>query len=180
MFRIIVGLFLILFEFSLGADGHVIGLLPDFIGYLLLFFGMKAEQDKCRHFKQDKKFMIPFAVYAYAIYLANLYAQLSKLNDYVQILSAVVSISMVIYTVYILVKNFEFIENSYSVKIGSKRLMYILRVMAMCYFLAYGAQIIGIPSLILYLAGFASQIVIFVYATQAAIVYSEFKRNNRL
>lgn len=41
MKKIFIGLLLVLFDFTLSFDTHVLGLLPDFIGYLLIVLGLK-------------------------------------------------------------------------------------------------------------------------------------------
>ncbi len=182
MVRIIIGFVLILFDFSIGAENNIIGLLPDFVGFIFLFFGMKAEQDKCATFKQDKKYMIPFAIYGYGIYLGNLYGIIGEQNPYVICASAIVSMLTYVYTMFLVIRGIKHAEESYSVKIGSHRMTYIWKITAMCYFLENGTLLLSIGQLymIFYLAGMVSRIVFIVYTTQAAIVYSERKRNNRL
>lgn len=187
MLRIIIGLILILFEFSLGAEGFVIGLIPDFIGYAFLFFGMKAEQDKCISYKKDKMFMIPFCIYSYAIYLGNLYGLIENtkipyINIYVGRVCDFVSMLICIFTTYAIYKGMKTVEESFSVELRTKRVMYIWRVRVLCSFAENLAKIIAVFEmwLVMSVANIIAGIVMAVYVTQVAIIYSELKRNNRL
>lgn len=187
MLRIIIGLILILFEIYLGAEGHRIGLIPDFIGYLFLFFGMKAEQDKCITYKKDKLFMLPFAVYSYAIYLGDLYAliegkEIPFVKIDLRIFCTFISMLMCVYTTYAIYKGTKAVEDNFAVELKTKRIMYIWRIRVLCSFLEMLSIIIasGEMYLVMSVANIVAGIVMAVYVTQIAIIYSELKRNNRL
>ena len=201
MLRIIIGLIMILFGFELKiADKYVVGLIPDFVGYLFLFFGMKAEQDKCVSYKRDKLFMLPFAIYSYAVYLGNLYGLIPTIKiPYINLNASrifeFVSMLMVIYTTYIIYKGLKMAEDSFSVELRSKRVMYIWRVRVLCSvmenltFMVWDfcdegyesiLSVVGPMYLVMSVANIVAGIVMAVYVTQVAIIYSELKRNNRL
>ena len=187
MLRIIIGLILILFEFNLGAGNHRIGLFPDFIGYVFLFFGMKAEQAKCLTYKKDKLFMIPFGIFSYAIYMGDLYGLIEGFNIPVinidaRMISSFVFMLMCIYTTYAIYKGMKAVEDSFSVELKTKRIMYIWRIRVLCSFMEYLSLIIAFGGMyfVMAIANIVSGIVMAVYVTQVAIIYSELKRNNRL
>lgn len=211
MLRIIIGMALVLFDvfFYVGGNAmgimfeyselalasgenvpvmeNIVGLFPDFIGFILLFFGMKAEQEKIKPFRHNKKYMLPFAIFGYGVYLANLYGELGGLGSALILLCGLVSVFSYIYAFFLIAKGLEFAEESYSVHIGAKRVSYIWKVYAMCCFLEYGALLIGVLKeglpllyIICYAAKIIGGIVAVVYITQAAIIYGEYRRNNRL
>lgn len=204
MFRIIIGMVFILFDFFLYVGEstrgimfnytditmispldqlqNIIPILPDFIGFAFLFFGMKAEQDTCKCFKQDKKFMIPFGILGYGICLANLYGQLGVFNEYIVYAFGFLSVLTYVYSTYLVANGINFVEKSYSVVVGGKRMTYIWRVFAMVIFLEFISRIarLGEMYTICFIAKNIAGIVFVVYTTQAAILYSERKRNNRL
>ncbi len=187
MLRIIIGLILILFEIYLGAEGHRIGLIPDFIGYLFIFFGMKAEQNKCISYKKDKLFMLPFAIYSYAIYLGDLYALIENttipfLNIDLRIVCTFISMMICIYSTYIIYRGLKSVEENFSVELKTKRVMYIWRIRVLCSFMEMLSIIIAVGEmyLVMSIANIVAGIVMAVYVTQVAIIYSELKRNNRL
>ncbi|MBQ4068067.1 MAG: hypothetical protein IJC76_02330 [Lachnospiraceae bacterium] len=187
MLRIIIGLLLILFELNLGAGSYRIGLIPDFIGYVFLFFGMKAEQEKCLTYKKDKLYMIPFCLFSYAIYMGDLYGIIEGLvipvvNIDVRLLCTFISMLLGIYTTYSIYKGVKTVEESFSVELKTKRIMYIWRIRVLCSFMEYLSLIlvVGEMYLVMAIANIISGIVMAVYVTQVAIIYSELKRNNRL
>lgn len=187
MLRIIIGLLLILFELNLGVGSYRIGLIPDFIGYVFLFFGMKAEQEKCLTYKRDKLYMIPFCLFSYAIYMGDLYGVIEGLvipvvNIDVRMLCTFVSMLLGIYTTYAIYNGVKKVEESFSVELKTKRIMYIWRIRVLCSFVEYLSLIlvIGEMYLVMAIANIISGIVMAVYVTQVAIIYSELKRNNRL
>lgn len=187
MLRIIIGLILVLFEFNLGAENNVLGLLPDFVGYLFLFFGMKAEQEKCISYKKDKMYMLPFCVFSYGIYLGNLYGLIEStkipvIDVEASIVASIVSMCICIYSTYVIYKGLKMVEERFSVVLKTKRVMYIWRIRVLCSFLENFAKIALLFEmwLVMSIANIVAGVVVVVYVTQVAIIYSELKRNNRL
>ena len=66
------GFFLILVNFNLSLNGHVLNLLPDFAGYLLLYRAGEALAEENRRFGQLRPFEMGMAVYTGLLWAGDL------------------------------------------------------------------------------------------------------------
>lgn len=182
MVRIIIGLILVLFDLNLGAENVILGLFPDFIGYILMFFGMKSLEIHSQSYKKNKMFMLPSAILTYALYMGNLYGIILSWPLMANMLITSFTILLKVVTSYMIVAGVKEIERNNANKLGAMRMEYIWRVYALCSFFLIVAQCLQIgPMFILMALSIAvSGIVFIVYTSQTAIIYSELKRNNRL
>lgn len=182
MVRIIIGLILVLFDLNLGVENVILGLFPDFIGYIFIFFGMRSVENHAKSYKRYKMFMIPSIILTYALYMGNLYGVILSWPEIVSMTITAFTIILKTVTTYILVIGIKEIENNSANKIGGMRMEYIWRVYALCSFFLIVAQVLAVgPMYLLMALSIAiSGIVFIVYTSQTAIIYSELKRNNRL
>ena len=66
------GFFLILLNFNLSFNSHVLNLLPDFAGYLLLYRAGEALAEENRRFGQLRPFEMGMAVYTGLLWVGDL------------------------------------------------------------------------------------------------------------
>lgn len=72
MKKIFIGLIFVLFDFTLTLNGFGVGLLPDFVGYILLVLGFRELAALSVKFQRAKPFAILMVVYSVIDYVMKL------------------------------------------------------------------------------------------------------------
>lgn len=73
MTKMLLGIVLIALELTVTVkDIHLIGILPDFVGYLLLVFGMKEVSNQTDYYASNRKFTFWIGVFSLMVYIMNL------------------------------------------------------------------------------------------------------------
>lgn len=72
MKKIFWGFFFIFLDFSLNFNQYSLNILPDFVGYLLLFQGTRALAEESCNFKSVQPFTVGMAVYTAILWLGAL------------------------------------------------------------------------------------------------------------
>lgn len=66
------GFFFIFFNFNFNINQYSLNVLPDFVGYILLFQGAKALEAESRYFKNAQPFAVGMAVYTAVLWVGAL------------------------------------------------------------------------------------------------------------
>lgn len=72
MTKIFIGLLFIFFNYSIEINGMVIGLIPSFVGYILIFIGINEVSYLSEYFQRTKPFVIGMFLYSVILYLMDL------------------------------------------------------------------------------------------------------------
>ncbi len=72
MKKLFWGFFFVFFNFHLSINQYTLQLLPDFVGYLLLFQGAKELETENRYFKNIQPFTVGMAVYTAILWAGEL------------------------------------------------------------------------------------------------------------
>lgn len=73
MYKIIIGMFFIAFNFPIKIEYVIIGLIPDFVGYLLIRRGLGELPDEENHFQEAYKGTTAAIAYSAVIYGLDLF-----------------------------------------------------------------------------------------------------------
>ncbi|BBF44707.1 hypothetical protein lbkm_3441 [Lachnospiraceae bacterium KM106-2] len=73
MKKIFIGLFFILFEYTFSINKLEIGLVPDFVGYILIFMGLGELENESTYFKKLKGVVIGMVGYSSILYILTLF-----------------------------------------------------------------------------------------------------------
>lgn len=73
MTKMLLGIALITLELTITVNEiYLIGILPDFLGYLLLVFGMKEVSNQTDYYASNRKFTFWIGVFSLMVYIMNL------------------------------------------------------------------------------------------------------------
>ena len=96
MYKVFIGMFFILLDFNVRfAQTHVFSLLPSFVGYLLIAFGLKSVADKNVYFDMGRRLSWVMFVLTLISYISNAAA----LSYMFQMPALVLSIMVVLGTI---------------------------------------------------------------------------------
>lgn len=74
MDRLFLGLLFVFLNFNINIGNSTIGLLPDFVGYILILKGLKEMQGASRYFEKAEPWAMVLAVYTGVLYGMDLFA----------------------------------------------------------------------------------------------------------
>ena len=170
MSKIFGGFLLIFFEYNLTKGNIVLGLLPDFVGYLCIVAGLCEVVSDGIHFRKARLFAIVMSFGSAVTYILNLVGIAGKW----QILSWTLSIITTLATLaisYLIVKGLPEAEQKYNAKLSSKSIRICWIIMAVFQLLMILA--LWVPVLVLLMVpNFIATIVFLVMFFQACKVYS--------
>lgn len=72
MTKIFIGLLFISFNYNLEINGMLIGLVPSFVGYLLIYLGLNELTDQSERFQRVKPFVVGLFLYWSILYIMDL------------------------------------------------------------------------------------------------------------
>lgn len=165
MDRLFAGVFFLLFDFNLTLNGHSIGLLPDFVGYLLLFALSDRLLEQSPALKKCRRISAWFGAYSLFSYLLTLLvAQPDPLLRY-----GIGLVEMVfrLYFLYQLVQGLQQLEIARSITLYTaslqKRWALVTAFQVFSLMLIYSLLISALCSVISFVGG-----ILFVYTLNTA------------
>lgn len=72
MKKFFLGFFFVFLNFNLNLNQHSLNVLPGFVGYILLFQGMRAMEAESHYFKSLRPFAVGMAVYTAILWTGDL------------------------------------------------------------------------------------------------------------
>lgn len=128
MKKIFWGFLLIFIDINIGSGSFKIDLLPDFVGEILLLYGMKELQNESRHFNDYLTLAKGFIVVSVCSFVIGLLVQSVLIN----IVISIVSVVLFIILSYHIVKGIADIQDKYSVYMEAEALYSCWVVIAVC------------------------------------------------
>lgn len=114
MKKIFIGFLFIFLNFSVTINGTSISILPDFIGYIFLYLGIKELLSYSPHFVKAKVWALILAVYYTAVYSLNLFGVINSNGFLAYILFALNIVGLIgeIYMAYHIIQGVDDLESS--------------------------------------------------------------------
>ncbi len=134
MTKIIIGLIFIVFNLNIELPFGSLGIMPDFVGYILLFSGLKTTQHDSKNFENAKKICPPLVVYSLAVYVFGLLS--INLGFVSNILTAISTLAN-FYITYSLCMGFIDIEKNNSCKLEAQSLFGLWKFYAIIIIASY-------------------------------------------
>lgn len=147
MNKLFWGFFFIFLDFSIDFDTMRIGLIPTFVGYLLLFFGLAELSEESSRFEKIRPFCIVMAVYTGFLWVGDLFGLSLTAPPVVWILLSAVAVVLSYYISYCIIWGIGDIEASNRYPLSAERLKkcwFALVILHMISFLCAFMQMIGI------------------------------------
>lgn len=106
MGKILIGLCMVLLEFNINMETAVIGLIPDFIGYILLVIGLKEMASESSFFQKAIPLSAGMTIYSAICYLLDLFG-ITGVNDLIIIILGIINTASFFYILYLIIRGIE-------------------------------------------------------------------------
>lgn len=121
MKKLFIGLILILFDFNFTIGNCIIGITPDFIGFLLIYKGFKEISPYTLIYEQTEKYSIIMIIFACVMYFGDLIGLVYICDILVFFMRIIYSIGKLFIT-YRMVQGIIDIERKNNAQLGGKSL----------------------------------------------------------
>lgn len=129
MRNIFIGLLFIFLDFHIDFDATRIGLIPDFIGYIIMINGLNELSFKNMRFSKIRPFAVGMAIYTGVLYAFDLLAVSFNLGG-LSLLLGLASTIISLYISYNIVMGVKDMELAYSQQLNGDNLLTIWKVVA--------------------------------------------------
>lgn len=129
MKNIFIGFLVIFLDFTLTIGRYKIGLIPDFIGYIVLINGLSEMSEESVKFENARLFAVGMIIYSGAIYFCDFIGITLNLGS-IAIISGLVATIISLYISYIIIDGIRDVEANRSADLNGIELKYTWNVMA--------------------------------------------------
>lgn len=157
MRNIFIGFIFIFLNFNLTLDNVKIGLLPDFVGYMIMINGLAEMAEESTLFAKVKPYAAGMAIYTGILYLLDLFSITLSLGALLYIL-AFVSISISLYISYNIVMGVIDIEGKRNIFLNGSSLKSTWTFLAVFNILTIMSLLIPVLTIFFILAAFIAAI----------------------
>lgn len=147
MKKIFWGLLFIFFNYSINISNMNLGLIPDFIGYLLMLSGTKELISESEYFSKIRPVLIGMTILSLIFYVFDLFG-MGMTNSGLVLLINIIAVAGSLYSSYMITCGVVDMEKSQHLELAADKLMYKWKVKAMFLILGYLVIFIPIASLI--------------------------------
>lgn len=147
MKKIFWGLLFIFFNYSINISNMSLGLIPDFIGYLLMLSGTKELISESEYFSKVRPVLIGMTILSLIFYVFDLFG-MGMTNSGLVLLINIIAVAGSLYSSYMITCGVVDMEKSQHLELAADKLMYKWKVKAMFLILGYLVIFIPIASLI--------------------------------
>lgn len=175
MGKLFVGFLLILLDFNLNFGDFTIGLIPDFIGCVILVNGFSELADESRIFGSLRSLGILLGIYSGLVYVLDLFG----LGGHLGILSLLLGIVytfLYLYISYRVILGIRDMERTYQADFNSKSLKDAWNVLAFCELAVYILGFFPVLGILTVIASMAASVLFLVFLNTAKKRYEEAKR----
>lgn len=139
MTKILFGLILLSLELTITIQNtFIVGLLPDFLGYLLLVFGMReVSYGQTDYYANNRKFTFWIGVFSLMVYVMNLIG-ISSTGSYEALLMQMLVVILEPICLYRLVKGIKTMEQDFELPLNAKALFVLWLLMTILSVLTFG------------------------------------------
>lgn len=154
MNNIFVGMIWIFIDFNFDVGASRIGLIPDFIGYILMIKGLSELEGFSDQFVKIAPYVKGMLVYSGICYAMDLLGVSSRVGQIISYILALISTIISFYISYVIIKGVEDIEVSTAQDLNSAQLKSVWKLYAVISIIIYVVFIIPALNVVCILAGF--------------------------
>lgn len=148
MRNIFVGLLLVFLDFNLDIGITRVGLIPDFIGYILIYQGLGEISLLSGWFAKVRPFALGMSIYTALTYAGDLLGMWAQQNIwFISVLLGLVSVGVSLYISYGIVMGVKDLEVSEGRRLEGERLYQVWRMLAI--FSAITYVLMAVPMLLM-------------------------------
>lgn len=172
MSSIFAGLLIVMIDFNFTVNDSVIELLPDFIGYFLIFRGLGILNGESEEFGKAKPWTIGMIAFSATIYVLDLFGAASSMGVFAYIVSLTATV-IFLYILHIIIKGMLDIETKRSCNLNAEQLKNVWLTNSIVQVAAFGLNIIPKLALISLVIAFISNIVILILFSKSTKLYNK-------
>lgn len=174
MKNIWIGFLLIFLDFTLNLGSSKIGLIPDFIGYLMMARGLSELSEESSLFEVVRPFATGMAVYTGVLYAMDLFGISASLG-YFSALLGIVSTAVSLYISYEIVMGVRAMEDKYGTDLNGESLYSAWKLQAVFSLITFLSLLLPVLALIFIMAAFFAAVYFLVMFSRTKNRYYEFK-----
>lgn len=176
MKKIFYGMLFVFFNFTINFGDSIIGLIPDFIGYILMMIGCNELKETSGCFVKVKPVLIGMTILSVIFYILD-FLGLGTINSAVLLLLINgIAVFGSLYSTYMITCGVVDMEKIQHLELAADKLMYKWKVKAMFMILGYLVIFIPIASLICMLVSFIFSIIYLFDFNHSKNCYEQAKR----
>ncbi len=172
MKNIFIGFLLIFLDFNLNLGNSQIGLIPDFIGYIVMINGLSEVASESQLFMKVKPYATGMAIYSSVLYLMDLFgisASLGALSYFFAITSTFISL----YISYYIVMGVKETEGKYNILLNGDKLKSTWTLLAVFNAVTFVALLIPAVAIVCIVVSFIVAICFLVDFNKSKNLYYE-------
>ena len=131
MKKLFWGLFFILLNLTITAGDCKIGLLPSFIGYILLVIGFGGLSDRCENYRKIIPITKVAVAYSIIVYILDLLPM--GVSDDFLIILGIVGLILQMYILYEMIAGIKGLEKKYDLEFYGDQLSICWKMSVFCY-----------------------------------------------
>lgn len=170
-----IGLIFVFLDFNLNLGSVQIGLIPDFIGYILMMKGLDELSDYGENFLKSRPMVIGMAIYTGLLYALSLFGMSSVFGGVLSFILGLVSTIVSLYITYLLVIGIKDIENLQSRSLQSESLYMAWKVLAILSVVIYLAVLIPALGIFCLIAGLIVNIYFLVLFNRSKNLFYQYQ-----
>lgn len=147
MQNIFYGMLLVCLNFTFSIGSVKIGLLPDFVGYILMMKGIDEIVHESSQFVKIKPYIMTMVVYTCLLYIGDLFGLSIQINGFIASVLGLIAVIIAFYISYTIISGIREIEKNDQCNLNGEILHTVWIVRVICSMVVYIA--IVIPILIL-------------------------------
>lgn len=174
MTKIFIGFIFIFLDFNLNLDSAQIGLIPDFIGYIVMGNGLIEMAGESPFFGKVKPYATGMAIYTGILYFMDLVGISVSLGA-LSFLLAVASVILSLYISYHIVLGVKEMEDHYGTFLNGSSLKSTWTLLAVCSAATFAALLIPELAILCIIVTFIAAICFLVAFNRSRNLYYEMK-----
>lgn len=174
MGKILAGLLFILIDFNITGGTSSIDILPDFVGYIFMIYGLRTLIDKSSHFKKAHSFSIGMAIYMGIMFLSDV-AGITYQLGYLAFLLSLITLVISLLITYRIVMGVIEMESYRNLDLRGASLKACWNVMVVFRIGSYLLFFIPLINIIMIIGSFVTAIVFVVYFNNTRNAYAQFE-----
>lgn len=174
MQTIFYGFLFVFLDFNLNLNGVVLGLLPDFVGFLLIARGLREIEALNSRFVRVRPWVIGMVVYTLILYMLDLMAGSVKM-DLLSLLLGIAGLVVQLYISFQIVTGITELETERSWHLQGQQLKTVWTYMAVLNGIAYVFCILPLLNVFCVIASCVVGICFLVFFHKTAALYREYQ-----
>ena len=161
MRNIFIGFLLIFLDFNLNLGSSTIGLIPDFVGYIILVKGLDELAAEGPSFTRIRPFAVGMGVYCGILYALDVFGLTASLG-WIGVILGIAGLILSLYISHTVIEGVRETETKHDADLGSGRLKSTWTVMAVFQAACYAAMLLPALAIICIIVSLIAGIVFLV------------------